>query len=183
MIKTRIELAKEFARRGYKNGAEIGVADGRFSKIMCETIPNLHLKCIDPWKPYEGSWRGNDYQENAYNQAVEKLRPYNSEIIRATSLEASLWVEQESLDFVFIDGSHVFNEVMLDILLWTPKVRYGGIVAGHDYYHFHDSGVVEAINAYTQFHKINLNHTLLNDSEHKDDQVPSWWFEKSKKRK
>ncbi len=41
--------------------------------------------------------------------------------------------EDNSLDFVYIDGDHNFKHISEDIYEWTKKVRSGGIVSGHDY--------------------------------------------------
>lgn len=46
-------------------------------------------------------------------------------------------------DFVYIDASHDFDSVCRDIRAWLPKVRSGGMLAGHD---FNESGVCEAVN-------------------------------------
>jgi hypothetical protein len=37
------------------------------------------------------------------------------------------------LDAVFIDGDHTFDAVTRDVAAWWPKVKKGGIIAGHDY--------------------------------------------------
>ena len=50
-----------------------------------------------------------------------------------TSEEASKHFENESLDFVFIDGLHDYESVKNDISYWYPKVKVGGIISGHDY--------------------------------------------------
>ncbi len=177
MIHDRIELAKHFKELGFTKGAEVGVADGRYSEILLQTIPDLTLSCIDLWRPYEHNWRKQDYHNEAYQRTLERIRPYpKATAIPFPSIDASLNVPDESLDFVFIDGSHTFDHVMTDIIIWTRKVKKGGIVAGHDYYHFHDSGVVEAVNKYTEEHKIDLNLTLKDHAEHKDDKCPCWWF-------
>jgi len=42
-------------------------------------------------------------------------------------------IEDGSLDLVFIDGDHSYEGVRLDIDLWLPKVREGGVISGHDY--------------------------------------------------
>ncbi len=56
------------------------------------------------------------------------------EYIRATSLVAARRFEDGSLDFVFVDGSHAFRDVLDDLEAWYPKVRAGGTLAGHDYH-------------------------------------------------
>jgi hypothetical protein len=62
--------------------------------------------------------------------------------------------EHESIDFVYIDGNHRFDFVMTDLIRWAKRVKKGGIVALHDYCHFHWSGVVRAVDAYTYCHDI-----------------------------
>lgn len=49
------------------------------------------------------------------------------------SLEASRHFTDGSLDFIFLDGSHDLNSVRQDILLWQPKLKASGWMAGHDY--------------------------------------------------
>jgi predicted O-methyltransferase YrrM len=48
------------------------------------------------------------------------------------SLEASKLYANKSLDFVFIDASHEYEDIKNDIIHWLPKVKIGGILAGHD---------------------------------------------------
>jgi hypothetical protein len=82
----------------------------------------------------------------------------NATIIEKFSAEAVLDFPDNSLDFVYIDGNHELPFVLWDIINWTPKVRSGGIVAGHDYYETvtKDSRchVIPAIMAYTRAYKI-----------------------------
>ena len=64
---------------------------------------------------------------------------------RMTTNEAARLFEDESLDAVFIDADHSYEAVKLDIQNWMPKVRKGGILAGHDY-NSAWPGVVRAVN-------------------------------------
>ena len=54
--------------------------------------------------------------------------------LKMTSMEAVKKFENESIDFVFIDGSHEYEDIKNDIISWMPKVKKGGVLAGHDYY-------------------------------------------------
>lgn len=45
-------------------------------------------------------------------------------------------------DLVFIDGAHDYRSVMADILAWKPKVRPGGVLAGHDFDTDYDPALV-----------------------------------------
>lgn len=177
-IRNRIELAKYFNQLRFEVGAEVGVADGRYAEILCENIPGLRLWAVDPWMPYDGNWRSKEYQDGAYKKALERLDKYNVVIMPQISMEACRTIEDDSLDFVFIDGDHHFDFIMEDIINWTRKVRKGGIVSGHDYYPFSSGGVITAVDAYVKAHGIDLQITPRNEDGHKDDRVPCWWFVK-----
>ena len=150
---TRRDLHKIFAELGYTQGAEIGVSGARHAAQMLNAIPDLHLTLVDPWVPY---FRYNKkLVESRYAEAIKRMKDRNVTVMKMPSIEAAPQVEDGGLDFVYIDGDHRFDAVMIDIILWAPKVRRGGIVAGHDYYHFYQSGVVDAVRAYVRAHNIN----------------------------
>lgn len=150
--KTRKDLYQIFAELGYTRGAEIGVASGRNARDMFNIVPGLHLTLVDPWKEYFRY--SQELCDKRYAGAMRLLEGRNKTVRRMTSLEASRLVDDGSLDFVYIDGDHRFDAVMMDILLWARKVRRGGIVALHDWYAFYQAGVMEAVYAYTRAHRI-----------------------------
>jgi hypothetical protein len=49
------------------------------------------------------------------------------------SVHASRLFQAESVDFCFIDGDHRYASVMADLQAWWPKIKPGGVLAGHDY--------------------------------------------------
>jgi len=67
-----------------------------------------------------------------FNKNTEKVSHVINPI-RLASVEASKLYEDESLDFVFIDAAHDLVNVLKDITSWIPKVKKGGVIAGHDY--------------------------------------------------
>lgn len=163
---TREALAELFAELGYKKGAEIGVRYGHYSQLLCAKNPDLELFCIDPWSPYRK--HSAESMEGIYQVAKAKLAQYKTTIIRKTSMEAVKEIPDNSLDFVYIDAMHEFDPVMMDILHWVPKVRRGGIVAGHDYCWYYQGGVTLAVDTYTRAHNINTWYITQLDRE------PSW---------
>lgn len=53
--------------------------------------------------------------------------------IKSCSWEAANKFMDESVDFVFVDADHQYESVKKDIMAWYPKIKHGGIIAGHDY--------------------------------------------------
>lgn len=91
---------------------------------------------IDPWIE-EAQPQGTDERpEDAYEIYLRNIAPISEriEVMRATSLEANGNFADGSVDFVFIDGSHAYEDVLADCRAWYPKVRPGGMIAGHDYH-------------------------------------------------
>ena len=148
----RKHLAEMFGEIGFNRGAEIGVRLGRFSQCLLDANPDLMLYCIDPWGQYHGVPQAR--QDRLYRQAVERLTPYNVKILRKSSMDALADIEDESLDFVYIDGNHTFDYCCPDIIFWSRKVKSGGIVACHDYLPFRWNGVIQAVDSYTHCHHI-----------------------------
>lgn len=133
---SRGDLCRLFAALGFTRGAEIGVWEGHFSEQLCATIPGLHLTCVDPWQPYAAyREKKNDpvRLEAAYRTTVTRLAPYHCVVARMISTAAAAKVPDRSLDFVYVDGNHEASHVRADLRAWTPKIRQGGILAGHDY--------------------------------------------------
>jgi glycosyltransferase involved in cell wall biosynthesis len=157
----RDDLAKLFAELGFTHGAEIGVAEGKFSEVLCKANPDLHLLCVDPWHSYKGNPQSKtkEKDEFAYQEAQRRLAPYpNVKLDMRLSMDAVRDVEDGSLDFVNIDGHHGFRYAMLDLLCWSMKVRTGGIILLDDYIYLDrkrwGAGVVEAVQAFTSANEI-----------------------------
>lgn len=181
MIDSRIKLAEHFRDLGFKKGAEIGVCTGRYSRILLETIPDLQLLGVDPYRPYAGY---TDFRRvGTHNKNLELAREATGgfpgySLMLAFGHEAAQWIPDGSLDFVFIDGNHQYPDVKQDIEDWAPKVRVGGIVSGHDYYNFKSGrgGVVQAVDEYAEKHGFRVNSTGWTKGAHHDDKQPDWYW-------
>jgi hypothetical protein len=53
--------------------------------------------------------------------------------LRMPSTSAARIFEDNSIDFCFIDADHAYEAVKEDLHSWYPKIRPGGLIAGHDY--------------------------------------------------
>merc|ERR1740121_1526915 len=56
-----------------------------------------------------------------------------AQIVDMDSTMAASTVADGELDFVYLDARHDLAGVVADIRAWWPKVRPGGVFAGHDY--------------------------------------------------
>jgi len=125
-----------FHELGFKTGVEIGVYKGQFTRFLLKR--GAKVFAVDPWLEYadygDPSVHFQSRQNEIYESAKQRLSGYpNCEIVRKTSMEAVKDFEDNSLDFVYIDGHHGFKYVTEDIYEWSKKVKSGGIVSGHDY--------------------------------------------------
>ena len=153
---TRITLAELLGEMGYNKCVEVGVAGGTYSEILCKNNPNIELACVDFWEPYIHGYGkySVDRQARAYKSAINKLSKYNVQFLKMSSMDALKHFKDKSLDFVYVDANHTFDHTAMDIICWSKKLRPGGIMGCHDYYHFRWSGVVEAVDAYVKCHNI-----------------------------
>lgn len=122
-------------------GAEIGVALGDFSEHILVHWRGARLVSIDPWMelpPSEYVDKCNMPQqsmEESYEHAKALLSRFGnrSEVWRETSSDGAKRIAPGTLDFVYIDARHTYEAVSEDLAAWFPRLRPGGIIAGHDY--------------------------------------------------
>ena len=116
-------------------GIEIGTAEGFTTKYLLETVPDLTLYGIDPYLDYT-DWDGNviDNSEVGYHMLLNSTQQHpNYHHIRETSDDAVNSLEDNTFDFIFIDGLHTYDQVLKDCKNYYPKLKTGGIFIGHDY--------------------------------------------------
>lgn len=117
---------------------EVGCWEGRSSLFLVSEIFNskkdIQLYCVDTWKGNKE--HAPSRVEGLYGRFVQNMSPFEGkyEIMRMPSSEAAKKFDDESLDFVFLDASHEYEDVKSDIRTWIPKLKKGGILAGHDYF-------------------------------------------------
>lgn len=88
-----------------------------------------------------------DKKETFYEIFTRNIAPVVAVVKNAhkmCSYEAADLYENNSLDFVFIDASHDYENVKKDIEAWLPKIKFGGTIGGHDY-HITWPGVIQAV--------------------------------------
>lgn len=131
----RVDLPEFCVQMGYKVGVEIGVDKAWYLTQFLKA--GLRMYGVDPWK-YYGDYphpRGQERLDYLFEHSSREVEKYgdHATLIRKTSMEAAQDFEDNSIDFVYIDGHHGFKYVAEDIWEWTKKVRSGGMIAGHDF--------------------------------------------------
>ena len=113
---------------------EVGSYAGASAVIFAKTLKAV--VCVDPWLD----------ADNIYELFLERTRPHKHVTHRRkTSLDAAAEFGDATLDAVYIDAAHDYEPVKADILAWRPKLKSGGVLAGHDYGK-HAPGVIKAVN-------------------------------------
>lgn len=91
---------------------------------------------VDTWRGSpEHSTDSNIINDTLYDLFLENISPLQDYItaIRKPSFEAAKEFDNDSIEIVFIDAANEYDAVKQDIHTWLPKIRKGGIIAGHDY--------------------------------------------------
>lgn len=128
---------------GMTRGIELGVQRGAYA----ETILGQWTKCkqytlVDVWGQQENyddiANVSNDEQEAILREAHSRLDKFGKrgtkvEFLRMLTSEAAPHIPDGSLDFVYVDARHDYCGVKEDMELYWPKLREGGIMAGHDF--------------------------------------------------
>jgi predicted O-methyltransferase YrrM len=105
-------------------------------------MPEMHVNAVDLWKaqPLRSVEGAETYDTEPHEENLQRLVEINQQylggrinILRMSTLEASRLVADQTQDFVFIDADHTEEGCRADIEAWTPKIRPGGLICGHDY--------------------------------------------------
>jgi hypothetical protein len=119
---------------------EVGCWCGRsLSCLLVEALNSgkqLKVFGVDHWQGSVGEPLLIETAKNVnlqlYCQDVCERAGYPFTLICEASVDGAAKFSDGSLDFVFIDASHDEASVAADIDAWLPKVKAGGIIAGHD---------------------------------------------------
>lgn len=126
-------------KHDWRYGAELGLWDGRTFLKLLAACPKLHMVGVDFWQDSPG-YTGTDKDGNVWNHnkhevtVREAIKPNADRVtlLKMSTIEAANYVENGSLDFVFIDADHSTEGVLADIAAWQLKLKSNGTLLGHD---------------------------------------------------
>jgi predicted O-methyltransferase YrrM len=137
------------ARCASKSGSivEIGSWKGRSTLALACNTPGI-VYAVDTWKGteqqgdelslHEEGWLLEEFKRNTTN--ID-----NIVICEGPSAEIAKQMRGHTFDMIFIDGYHTYEGVKDDILSWTPMLKTGGILCGHDYIPPYWDGLLRAV--------------------------------------
>lgn len=158
-----LQLIKQ-NRPNIEIAVEIGTWRAEYAAHMCQFLQPTKFFTVDPYLLYEGMGKP-DVGEYSTQESLDSLASRVSEfvsgflpegnaaLIRKTSLEAANDFEDNSIDVVYIDGAHDYDDVIADMESWYQKVKTGGILCGHDYIersHRDEFGVIPAVQKFVK---------------------------------
>jgi hypothetical protein len=118
-------------------GIELGCAFGVTTEHLLRRLKGT-LHGIDPYENYI-DWNKDvlDTQVNLsnFNKLMSATNEFGNRFIlhKKTSDESVVDFEDASIDYIFIDGLHTYEQVLRDCINYYPKLKPGGLFSGHDY--------------------------------------------------
>jgi predicted O-methyltransferase YrrM len=119
-----------------KQALEVGSYIGQSTVTFANNFKNLEcLYAVDPFSLQFNSDNLFDTNniETIKATFIENIKPYTTiKHIQENSKTACELFDDETFDFIYIDGCHEFSCVLEDAKLWKPKVKKGGHISFHD---------------------------------------------------
>jgi len=183
-LENRQQLACLCNEMELTTAVEIGTHQGVFADQFLSLWLGDKLYCIDPWEghpPIEPVFHpgfieqplGREFDRKIADLVLKTKYGDRVLLLQLTSKQAASVFAKESVDFVYIDGSHEFKDIADDLKAWWPKITEGGILAGHDYDKKDPitADVVRAVDQFVHRKKMILEVTA-------EEQYPSWYIRK-----
>jgi hypothetical protein len=138
-IKYRYQLGELMEHLGLKGpAAEIGVAEGRNAEVMIKWPSVTKLYLIDAWKQLKQkgdaglsqAWHDDNYVGMMYRTDSHKEKRV---VLRGLTEWGIAQIPDDSLALAYVDADHSYEGCLRDLKAIWPKIKKGGVLAGHDY--------------------------------------------------
>ncbi len=131
MVDDQLKFLEKTASR-FETILEMGAWKGRLTYQLLKTGKKIYVVDTFLGSPLEESERAAQGVD-IYKIFRENVGfPDNLEVFRMDSLDAAKLFPDKSIDMVFLDGTHTYDQIKMDIRAWLPKTKK--MISGHDYY-------------------------------------------------
>ncbi len=159
--------------------AELGCAEGYFSAELLKGGITL-LYMVDNYGTIQNAFgdgaNPQEWHERNMSQALGRASQHSTatvELLRGISWEMASKVPDNSLGLLYLDACHTKECVSQDLDAWFPKVKQGGIIAGHDFLN-KAYGVNQAVHEFAG----KFSYTVNTISENKDEDAGFYFLKR-----
>jgi hypothetical protein len=133
--RTRSELLQDLPKNS--TGAELGVFCGDYSR---EILATVQPKCLHLVDLFEGRVTSGDkdgrHMRTVDMSVMRRELEALGENVQTHASDSVAWLESQpyaSLDWVYIDTTHEYEQTLAELRAARLAVVPGGIIAGHDF--------------------------------------------------
>lgn len=110
---------------------EVGNHKGEFCAPFYSRWEGKLFYCVDHYVTDKGVVHWQDYAA-LEERMIATGKPWK--FIGKESSVASTYFPDNFFDFIYLDAGHNYDSISKDLRCWWPKLRSGGIFAGHDFF-------------------------------------------------
>lgn len=126
-------------------GVEVGSFYGEASTILLSFNQIKKLTCVDVC-----------IQPHLKRRLANSINSGRLSTLEMPSVKAAQLFADKSLDFIYIDAAHDYENVKADLATWYPKIKENGWFCGHDYVKFYETEVVKAVDEFCATHNLKI---------------------------
>lgn len=116
---------------------EVGSFIGGSAEVMLEAMPpDGKIICVDTFQGTKTDVTNAVPRSAMISYILGRLERFENRrtIIATDSITAASFIQDGIADMIFLDANHSYDHVKADIEAWFPKLKPGGVFAGHDFY-------------------------------------------------
>ena len=143
---------------------EIGSWEGLSSHFILSTLPNATLTCVDTWEGADEHISGPAAirigRNNIESAFDSNLSMFGSRLVKHRGTSFSFFNSNPArnvFDFIYVDGSHHCDDVIVDAIKCFELLKVGGIMIFDDYlWRYYDRAIdnpAAAVNAFLRLKK------------------------------
>jgi len=143
--------------QGEITAVELGVLNGDFSQMILDVLKPIKLFLVDPFEVNDEKYDNMNittaysterdfnlvlykFEKEIFSNQVDVVKGYSYDVVKCHA--------NNSIDFIYIDASHLYKDVKRDLNDWLPKLKEKCLICGHDYIKHESFGVIQAVDEF-----------------------------------